>query len=263
MEGLSIFEKMKKKQGWIETQIKTINLKIDRYPKGKLVYSYNHGKVKYFISDGHTKTYIPSENRELARQLAWKRYWTCILEDLEQENRAIDAYVKRKNGRKKHVEELIENDKGCMALIGEGLRTKNQEIEAWQQEEYKTNPEYPEALIHKTIAGHKVRSKSEAMITAYLYRNQIPYRYECALTLGGVTLYPDFTIKHPKTGQIYYWEHFGKMDDEGYIRKTQRKFQTYTSNGIIPTIQLITTYETKDNPLDMETIEDIIEKYFR
>jgi len=262
MEVLYINERVKMEQERIVTRIKHISHKLETYPEGKLVYSYNHGKIKYYLSDGHNKTYIPAENRELARQLAWKKYWTCVLEDLKLEKWAVDAYIKRKAGRKKQVEELIENDKGCMALLGEGIKTKNQAIEEWIQEEYEINQQFPEALKHKTIAGHKVRSKSESMIVAYLYNNQIPYRYESALTLDGITLYPDFTIKHPKTGHIYYWEHFGKMDDEKYVRKTQRKFQLYTSNGIIPTIQLITTYETKDKPLDMKTIEEIIEKYF-
>ncbi|MBE5877250.1 MAG: ATPase [Lachnospiraceae bacterium] len=199
----------------------------------------------------------------MARQLAWKKYWTCMLEDLGQEKRAVDAYLKQKNGKKKHLEELMEKDHGCMELLKGAIRTKSQALEEWMQAEYQTNPEFPEHLIHNTVAGHKVRSKSETMIVMYLYNNQIPYRYEGALTLDGTTIYPDFTIRHPKTGQIYYWEHFGKMDDEVYIRKTQRKFQTYTSNGIIPTIQLITTYETKDNPLDMKTIEEIIERCFK
>ncbi len=256
-------QKLVKEQKKLKKQVDVVEEKLKNYPNGKLIYCINGNGYKYYVSDGHTKTYIPAENRELARQLAWKKYWTCMLEDLEQEKRAVDAYLKQKNGKRKHVEELVENDKGCLALLGEGVKTKNQMIEAWMQEPYETNPEFPEHLLHKTVAGHKVRSKSEAMITAYLYRNQIPYRYECKLILDGITIYPDFTIRHPKTGQIYYWEHFGKMDDEGYIRKTQRKFQTYTSNGIIPTIQLITTYETKDNPLDMGTIEEIIEKYFR
>lgn len=173
------------------------------------------------------------------------------------------VHQNREKGKKKHVEELMEKDHGCMELLKGMIRTQSNMAMGWMQEEYETNQEYPEALKHKTIAGHKVRSKAEAMIAMYLYTNQIPYRYECKLNLDGVTIYPDFTIKHPKTGQIYYWEHFGKMDDEGYVRKTQRKFQTYTSNGIIPTIQLITTYETNDNPLDMKTIEEIIEKYFK
>ena len=34
------------------------------------------------------------------------------------------------------------------------------------------------------------------------------------------------------------------------------------NHGIIPSIHLITTYETKDSPLDIATIENIIQQYF-
>lgn len=95
-----------------------------------------------------------------------------------------------------------------------------------------------------------------------LYINQIPFRYECSLTLGETTLFPDFTIRHPQTGDIYYWEHFGLMDKPIYIQNTYSKLQLYTSHGIIPTIQLITTYETKDYPMDVDTINKIIQHYF-
>ena len=56
------------------------------------------------------------------------------------------------------------------------------------------------------------------MIAMLLHLNAIPYRYECALSLGGVTLFPDFTIRHPGTGALYYWEHFGLMDDPAYAK---------------------------------------------
>ena len=78
---------------------------------------------------------------------------------------------------------------------------------------YEKNPKYPEHLIHKTVSGIYVRSKSESMIALQLYTEKIPFRYECALQLGETTLYPDFTILHPKTGEIFYWEHFGMMDE--------------------------------------------------
>ncbi|MFQ8777759.1 MAG: hypothetical protein ACLR78_10425 [Roseburia sp.] len=69
-----------------------------------------------------------------------------------------------------------------------------------------------------------MRSKSEAMIAMLLHLNAIPYRYECALSLGGVTLFPDFTIRHPVTGVLYYWEHFGLMDDPAYAKTPARSF---------------------------------------
>ena len=71
------------------------------------------------------------------------------------------------------------------------------------------------------------------------------------------TNYPDFTIRNPRTGKLLYWEHFGKIDDPDYAHKTSRKLNTYISNNIIPDIDLITTYETKDHPLSISTLEFI------
>lgn len=71
-----------------------------------------------------------------------------------------------------------------------------------------------------------------------------------------------FTIRHPKTGEVFYWEHFGLMDNPTYSKNAYSKLQLYTNHGIIPSIQLITTYETKEHPLTAETIEKIVENYF-
>lgn len=95
-----------------------------------------------------------------------------------------------------------------------------------------------------------------------LHVNSIPFRYECELQLGETTLYPDFTLRHPLTGNLFYWEHFGMMDNPAYCRNVSSKLQLYFSHGIIPSINLITTYETKDDPLDVEIVEGIIQHYF-
>lgn len=127
---------------------------------------------------------------------------------------------------------------------------------------YQKNPNYPEQLIHKSISGNLVRSKSEAFIDMVLHINKIPFRYECALQLGEITIFPDFTIRHPVTGETYYWEHFGLMDQASYIQKTFSKLELYASHGIIPSVNLLTTYETKENPLSMDMIEKIVHHYF-
>jgi len=89
------------------------------------------------------------------------------------------------------------------------------------------------------------------------------FRYECALHLGGKVFYPDFTIKHPENDRIVYWEHFGLMDDEEYSKKAYTKLQVYNSYGIVPSIHLITTFETRDNPLSVKMVEKIVEYYFQ
>lgn len=117
-------------------------------------------------------------------------------------------------------------------------------------------------LLHKTISGNLVRSKSESLIDMLLYTHKIPFRYKCALQLGDITLYPNFTIRHPYTGHIFYWEHFGRMDDPTYCKNTYNKLQLYSSHRIIPSIHLITTYETQEYPLSTHTVEKVIQQYF-
>lgn len=95
-----------------------------------------------------------------------------------------------------------------------------------------------------------------------LHTSKIPFRYECALPLGDVIVYPDFTIRHPRTGQLFYWEHFGMMDNPAYIKNAFSKLQLYTEHGIVPSIQLLTTYETKEHPLDFAAAENLVKLYF-
>ena len=137
-----------------------------------------------------------------------------------------------------------------------------EEISKWVNEPYIHNPTYPEKLIHKTVAGIMVRSKSEALIVSSLVKNHIPFRYECALTLGNATVFPDFTIRHPQTGAYYYHEHFGRMDDPSYAKKAADKLQLYIVNGIIPSLQLTTTYETLAQPLSYDKIASVFTEYF-
>ncbi len=52
------------------------------------------------------------------------------------------------------------------------------------------------------------------------------------------------------------------MDNPQYAQKAFAKQQLYTSYGIIPSHQLIVTYETKKRPLDSSEIERVIKNYF-
>ena len=96
----------------------------------------------------------------------------------------------------------------------------------------------------------------------FLYKYKIPFRYECILQLDDIFIFPDFTIRHPETGEVFYWEHFGLMEDTSYSQNTFSKMQLYNMNGIIPSVNLITTYETEKHPLSEEMIEEIVKYYF-
>lgn len=56
----------------------------------------------------------------------------------------------------------------------------------WADSPYEKNTNYPEGLKFETNFGLYVRSKSESMIAMMLHTYHIPFRYECALELGGL-----------------------------------------------------------------------------
>ena len=82
---------------------------------------------------------------------------------------------------------------------------------------------------YSSISGNTLRSKSETIIDMLLFQTRIPYRYECPIILGTHIIYPDFTIRHPITGKIFYWEHFGQMDNSEYYPKACDKLRLYTA----------------------------------
>lgn len=201
------------------------------------------------------------KNKFLAEQLAQKKYLSLLLDDLENEKRAIEFYLRHHSTSGKS-ENLLLNPSEYQKLLAPFFSPLSKELSDWMHAPYSSNPHHPENLIYKTVSGNLVRSKSEMLITMCLHLHNIPFRYECALQLNPITIYPDFTLRHPDTGNYMYWEHFGMMDNAKYAEKACSKLHTYTSNGLVPGIHLITTYETKENPLSTELIEKIIQYYF-
>lgn len=197
----------------------------------------------------------------MAKQLARKKYLTLKLEDLENEKLALGFYL-RHHAPTDKSDILLSEPSEYQKLLTPQFTSFSNDISHWLESPYEQNPSHPERLIYKSCSGHLLRSKSEMMMDMMLYQHQIPFRYECALTLGDVLLYPDFTIRHPQTGRYFYWEHFGLMDKPEYAAQTISKLRLYTEHGIVPGIHLITTYETQEHPLSTEMVEKIIEYYF-
>jgi len=252
---LQEYKRLEEKRNDIQKQLKKL-------PEGKLVLCAN-GKYResWFWSDGHTKEYIKKKDRKLAEKLAYKKFLTLQLEEIKQEMRAINFYLKH-HQRISKSSQLLSDSIEFQELLSSYFIPHNQELNNWMHASYEKNKSYTEQLIHKTCTGEYVRSKTEAFIYTCLCKKQIPFRYECELKLGAATFYPDFTIRHPRTGEIFLWEHFGLMDHRDYARNVYQKLDTYQLYGIVPTINLITTYETKEYPISFDTIEKIIEEYF-
>ena len=208
------------------------------------------------------KEYIPKQNRSLAKLLARKKYLSLQLDKYKREENAIKSYFKESIANTNPEEDLLLNSSPYQELLSDFFSPIDAELTQWMNAPYNSNQKFPEQLIHKTSSGIYVRSKSESIIAMLLHIHKIPFRYECELVLGNTTIFPDFTIRHPKTGQTYYYEHFGMMNDQKYKRNAQLKLQAYIDNDILPSIQLITSYETQEIPLDSDYVEQLIKYYF-
>ena len=231
-----------------------------QFPRGKLICTRNGVYTKWYHRYKSKLSYIPKKKKQLAEQLAVKKYLTLRLEEVQKEKRLLQSYLKQHTFEADRKDYKLLMDPKYQELLKSYYQ--NETACSWQNESYCSNPNYLEQLNIKAYSGIYVRSKSEALIDMLLCVHRIPHRYECELKLKGIYFYPDFTLLHPQTGEIYYWEHFGLMDDPLYCKRMANKLEKYAVNGIIPTINLITTYETAECPLSPEKVEEVIENYF-
>ena len=220
----------------------------------------NGTHFKCYLTDGHVQTYIPSKEREYAKQLARRKYLETLQEDDRHELTALQSYLHQHQEGK--AADMLKESSVYHKLLSSSFESQSQDLIDWANSPYEKNTKYPEGLKFETSFGLHVRSKSESMIAMMLQTYHIPFRYECALELGGITIYPDFTIRHPITGKFYYWEHLGMMDTRDYARRTSSKLMLYIENGFVISNNLILTSETKEEPLTPMNIEKTVQHYF-
>lgn len=256
-----LYQEVKKRKAFLEEEIKRQSRELANYPPGEIVCVQNGKYVRNMLVQDGQYSYIPKKDFPTAKSLAKKKFLSAALADLETELNAADAFLKYYKSGTSMTETLMKSP-AYRKMISLSFTPVSEELAKWVNEPYEKNPYHPEALLHSCLSGHMVRSKSESMIDQALFLHRIPFRYECKLSLKETTYYPDFTIRHPQTGQTFYWEHFGLMDSPAYVTKTFQKLQTYSLSGFIPSINLITTYESKEHPLTFNTIEAIILHYF-
>ncbi len=129
-----------------------------------------------------------------------------------------------------------------------------------------------ERLIHNTVRGDLVRSKSEVIIANLLHSKKIDYEYEQELVIDGIPQdkFPDFTIEDDDADVKYIWEHLGILGDPGYKRRWVEKEQWYRDNGILPFQEdggpngtLIITRDDSKGGIDSALISRLIDEVLK
>jgi len=116
---------------------------------------------------------------------------------------------------------------------------------------------YPENLIHRTLTGEMVRSKSEVIVANILTNLSLDYEYEKPLEISENDFrLPDFTVMY--RGKTFYWEHLGMLEDVSYRKSWEKKLQWYTENGLLE--HLITSKDEADGSIDSQIIEQTVKE---
>lgn len=239
---------------------------LQRLPDGEIIWKDIKRKRYYYLSvvqediDEESKKcrrqrYLGDSDRKLREALIRKRHLTD-LQPIWEENQKVLAQC---------IAQYIPTSAWPQVAHAQSprpVKKRRGNDLPWEQEPYESNPFHPEGLIHMTQSGLRVRSKSEAIIVGILEANKIPYRYEAVLDIGGRRFYPDFTVRSPRDGAIFYWEHFGMTGDTEYIVAMEDKLRVYREAGITPWNKLITTYDRENGSLDARMIEAIIRGHF-
>ena len=240
-------------------------------PKGCLKYQ-RKGRKTYFYhqfwdenSKSWKRKYIKKENSLLMKELAQKHYYTEIYGVINRNVSALKDLIQKYHPE--NVQETYEDLSDVRKKLIEPLVISEEErIRQWNLEQYVSNSFHPENLHFETEQGDFVRSKSEVIIANILFqhRKDILYKYEKPLEVlvdrKIKTIYPDFTIMNIHTGKIWYWEHAGRMDDPIYANEFVKKTNTYVTNGFLPGKDVIFTYETMANPIEIFAIRRIVEE---
>lgn len=263
---LTIHETMITEQTMLTQRIQTLKEQLATLPPGELFIRKNGSHYKHYLkevtSNGTSTRYLPKDEQHNIEQLAVKKYLNAELQDCENELFAIRQYLTARKQRPTCAPSLLASDSPFRNLLSSHFSTFDEKLKDWMDKPFFKNTAHPEQLKYKSSSGNLVRSKSEYIIDSMLYLHHIPFRYECELILDGVSFYPDFTILHPVSGQIFYWEHLGLLDNPSYLHSCTNKLQIYMKHNILPSHNLILTYESSQFSFDPNEVERLISYHF-
>lgn len=223
--------------------------------KGKLRLNRHRNSYQFYLVTGREPhgQYIPRgeaairvQQEYLALLAAETRRLMRNAEELE------DAY-----GQLMQVRERMHPAKA--ALVTPLIDDAAGFAEDWQRRHPQRQRTLTKGIL--TNKGELVRSKSEKIIADKLAALQIPYQYEPTVDLYDQPVIPDFLVLNPRTRREFLWEHLGMIDLPAYNRKAIAKLNAYMKTGYFPGQNLILSFETDENPLDVGTVDLLIQTY--
>ena len=126
-----IYQKILEEYHLLQLQINEIQEKLQTMPEGKLICARGNNCFKWYKSDGHSRVYIPKQDRKLAEQLAAKKYLSLTLEQLALEKAALESYLCQHQEQADVAAELLLNHSGYQELLAPYFKPREQTFQEW------------------------------------------------------------------------------------------------------------------------------------
>lgn len=258
------------------------------------------GKTRMYLVDAEGKeAYISSLKDKEIKTYAQKRYRREMRKVAEREKVQLEKSIRALKGQKNVISDVNLVYESLPEALKPFVEPDPISDEAYAREWQEKNVVVKYRNIHKeddyhkykTIRGDYVGSKSEALIADRLLANGIPYHYEVAFTpeaevdkslpvfdergriigyeapffdpWGRDALHPDFYVLNKRTRKAYFWEHLGKTDNPDYCKTNLTRIMRYVDAGYTIGEDVLLTHEDSKNPLRLEKVDELIEKYLK
>lgn len=245
-------------QSKLEKRLKT-------YPDGKIHIVKNRNRVQYYLrmdSKDKSGVYLPKKEEKKIRTFLQKKYDEATIKQINSEIKNLEHLLKRVNSDiRKNYSDYPQEIKQHINPVDV---SDEDYVKEWLAIPYDRKSISEDMPVYLTDNGERVRSKSELNIANMLYKQGIPYKYECPLRLSnGKIIHPDFTVLDVRRRKEIYWEHRGMMDDRIYLKHAVERVKAYGKSGIYAGDNLLLTEETSTMPLGTNEIERVIRHFFK
>ena len=217
---------------------------------------------RYIPGTGDFQKYIPMREENEIAALAQKKYDEKLAAEIESELKMLRKAGKTEFSRS--IERVYSDmNPALKSYVRPAVMPDEKFIEVWEAQEYPRKGFRADEGLFITKKGERVRSKTERFIADCLCDAGVPYRYEYPVKLGKIPVHPDFTVLNRRTRREYFWEHFGMLDVEEYRKGMLSKMNLYAEHGIISGVNLITTFEAAEFPVNSGMVKEIIKAYLK
>lgn len=265
MQIAEIIEAIQSKASEAKITNEFVSGKLASMPTGILATKKNHGKIRYYQRAGKSDTtgkYLSQKEEKAIRELEEKAYYSDLQKATAKQIEVFSKIEKLLGSIEEPMATYLKIPKARKHLIKPLILDYSKSaIRDWDDFPDTVNAQ-DKKFMFKTKGGEIVRSKSELIIADRLKAAGIPYHYEYPVNVAKRWVYyPDFTALNVRTGEIYYWEHFGLMDNPSYCEKALAKIENYAAGGITQGNNLIVSMESEKHQLNTQYIDRMISLY--